>query len=262
MESMLEQIKLCVEKIRKSKPLILNLTNYVTMDCVANALLAIGAAPIMSEEMGELDELISYAHSININVGTLHSSFLERAEYALATASTLKKVIVLDPVGCGATKIRTNASQKFIKYADVVRGNASEIISLNDDNKISTLGVESQNTTQEAENSANSLVEKHNITTIVSGATDIIVKKDSIKYLSFGSPLMQYITGIGCTLSAITAAFCSVETDLFQASLLSTAFYGLCGEQAEQKASCPGSFKVAFLDAIYSPNFEFMRERL
>ncbi|WP_168464599.1 hydroxyethylthiazole kinase [Wolbachia endosymbiont of Ctenocephalides felis wCfeT] len=259
---MLEQIKFYIEKIRKSKPLILNLTNYVTMDFVANALLAIGAAPIMSEETNELSELISCAHSININVGTLNSSFLERTECALAAAKTLKKIIVLDPVGCGATKIRTKASQKFIQYANVVRGNASEIISLDNNNQGKTLGVESQDATLEAEKNAVSLAERYNVTVITSGAADIVVKKGSIKYLPFGSPIMQYITGMGCVLSAVTAAFCSVETDLFQASLLSTAFYGLCGEQAEQKASCPGSFKVAFLDALYSPNFEFMRKRL
>lgn len=259
---MLEQMKLCVEKIRKLKPLILNLTNYVTMDFVANALLAIGAAPIMSEEKNELEELISISNSININIGTLNDAFIEKARHALIIAKKFKKPIVLDPVGCGATKIRTEVSKEFIQHVNVVRGNASEVISLDDDNKTRTLGVESQNTTQEAESSANSLIKKHNITIIVSGATDIITKKGYTRHLSFGSQLMECITGMGCALSSVTAAFCAVEADSFQASLLSSAFYSLCGEQAVQKASCPGSFKVAFLDALYNPDFNFFREKL
>ncbi|MGL9758957.1 MAG: hydroxyethylthiazole kinase [Wolbachia sp.] len=83
-----------------------------------------------------------------------------------------------------------------------------------------------------------------------------------MRHLSFGLPLMQRITGMGCALSSIIAAFCSVETDLFQASLLATAFYSLCGEQAAQKTSCSGSFRVLFLDALYNPDFNFMREKL
>lgn len=258
---MLELIKLSVEKIQRSKPVILNLTNYVTMNFVANALLAIGAAPIMSEEINELDELISYSSSVNVNIGTLNDAFLERVKHALKTAKELRKVVVLDPVGCGATMVRTTASQKLIQHANVVRGNASEIISL-DNNKAETLGVESQNATFEAEESANSLAEQYDITVVVSGAIDVVVKRGSIKHLSFGLPLMQRITGMGCALSSIIAAFCSVETDLFQASLLATAFYSLCGEQAAQKTSCSGSFRVAFLDALYNPDFNFMREKL
>lgn len=258
---MLELIKLAVEKIQKSKPMILNLTNYVTMDFVANALLAIGAAPIMSEEINELDELISYSGSVNVNIGTLNDAFLERVKYALKIVKELRKVAVLDPVGCGATMVRTTASQKLVQYANVVRGNASEIISL-DNNKAETLGVESQNATFEAEESANSLAEQYDITVVVSGAIDVVVKRGSIRHLSFGLPLMQRITGMGCALSSIIAAFCSVETDLFQASLLATAFYSLCGEQAAQKTSCSGSFRAAFLDALYNPDFNFMREKL
>lgn len=259
---MLEQIKSCVEKIQRSKPLILNLTNYVTMDFVANALLAVGVAPVMSEEINELDELISYSSSVNVNIGTLNDAFLERVEHASKIAKELGKTVVLDPVGCGATKARTAASQKFIQYADVVRGNASEIISLNNDNKAKTLGVESQDATLDAEESANSLAEQYGTIVVVSGAVDVIVKKGSIRRLSFGLPLMQRITGMGCALSSVAAAFCSVETDLFQASLLATVFYSLCGEQAAQKASCPGSFKVAFLDALHDPDFNFMGEKL
>jgi hydroxyethylthiazole kinase len=98
---MIKQIKSCDDKIQRSKLLILNLTNYVNLDIVANVLLAVGAAPVMSEEKNELDELISYSSSVSVNIGMLKDAFLERVEHALKMAQKLGKTVVLDPVGCG-----------------------------------------------------------------------------------------------------------------------------------------------------------------
>ncbi|MBI2706876.1 MAG: hydroxyethylthiazole kinase [Proteobacteria bacterium] len=255
---MFEKIQNCLEQIRQTKPLILNVTNYVTMDFMANSLLALGAAPVMSEDPDELEELGALARSINLNIGTLNPQFLERAR-ALMTIQN--KPMILDPVGAGATHIRTKAALEFLPYARIVRGNASEIMALTA-SSAKTLGVESTHVSQQALNAAQTLSKQYNLVVAISGATDIVVNKTHTQSLCFGSPLMQYITGMGCTLTAVIATFHAVESDPFQAALLGTTYFGLCGEQAAHKSNTPGSFKTAFLDSLYDPDLNIMREKL
>ena len=255
---MFEKIQKCLQQIRHTKPLILNVTNYVTMDFMANSLLALGAAPVMSEDRDELEELGTLASSININIGTLTPQFLERAKTLVMLQS---KPIVLDPVGAGATKIRTKAARELLPYVRIVRGNGSEIMALST-NDGKTLGVESTHGAHQALSAAQTLSKQHDLVVAISGATDIIVNSTQTKSLGFGSLLMQYVTGMGCTLTAVIAAFQAVEADSFQAALLGTTYFGLCGEQAALKTNAPGSFKTAFIDSLYAPDFELMREKL
>jgi len=258
---MFKELRFTLDKIKKSKPVVLNLTNYVTQDFMANVLLAIGAAPIMSESIEEIPELITLASGININLGTLQQSFIQRIDTAVAIAKIENKPIVLDPVGSGATELRTQVSQKLLQKSNIIRGNASEIMSLHIlEHK--TLGVESLNRSEDAKDIAITLSNKYGVTIVVSGANDLIIAPHKIATLFFGSPLMQSVTGMGCSLNAVITAFASINPNYFQASKLATAYFNLCAEIAAHKSQVPGSFKVAFMDALYCPDWSFIQQRL
>lgn len=250
------------QKIIKTHPIILNITNYVTQDFIANALLAIGTSPIMSEDKSELIDLMHIAHCVNLNIGTLHHSFSELAFEAAILSQELCKPLVLDPVGAGSSKARTNLAYKLAPYATIIRGNTSEIIALSGlDN--TTLGVESSHhDTNDARQSGRLLIEKYNNIIVISGKTDLILSNDSSFYNSYGNPIMTKITGMGCVLNAMIAAFASVNNDYSLASYLAVTFYTLCAEQAINEASTPAKFKNEFIDSLYAPDWSFIEQKL
>ena len=237
--------------IKQHKPIILCLTNYVTMDFMANSLLALGAAPIMSCDDTELEELINISHAINLNMGTLDGAFISRCQTAVKIAQQNNKPIILDPVGAGASHIRTQSAKTLMPFADIIRGNASEIMALAD-MQTQTAGVESTQTTHMAKESADLLAKQLHNTVIVSGKEDYVTDGQRQETLQFGSSLMPFITGMGCTLTAVVAAFRAIQADSYDAARFATAFFGLCGNIAEQKAKAPGSFRTAFIDALYT----------
>jgi hydroxyethylthiazole kinase len=237
-------------QIKSQKPIVLCLTNTVTMDFMANCLLALGAAPIMSCDDAEFEELINISHAVNINIGTLDTAFITRCETAIDLCKQFQKPIILDPVGAGASNIRTKAARQFMRHADIIRGNASEIMALIDDG-VSTAGVESSQTTNVAKTSALELAAQLNTTVVVSGAEDYITDGKRNVSLLYGSSLMPYVTGMGCALTAVTAAFRAVICDSFEAAQLATAYFGMCGELAASETQLPGSFRTAFIDALY-----------
>lgn len=248
---MLQKIKNILPKIKNEKPLILNITNAVTMDFIANGLLSLGASPVMSKAHQEMDDLIQLASAVVINLGTLDEKFIVLCEEVCRIANELKKPIVLDPVGAGASRYRTETNFNLInKYKmAIIRGNASEIMSLAGVS-MKTKGVDSTAQSDFAIESAQSLSMRHDAAIVVSGKTDIIVDGNHMQQLHYGSPLMPQITGTGCLLTAVVAAFHAVEKNRFDASVLATAFYGLCGEKAAKSAQGPASFKIQFLDQL------------
>ena len=173
---MFEKIKTTVTKIKKINPLILNLTNYVTMDFVANGLLCLGASPIISQASPEIEDLLQIASALVINLGTLDDKFISLCEHACYIANQLKKPIILDPVGAGATRYRTDTCLNLISNYDIaiIRGNASEIMSLSDQ-QTKTKGVDSITSGELAIESAHRLSMKYGIATVISGKTDIIL---------------------------------------------------------------------------------------
>lgn len=263
---MIEKIEKTIKELVKVKPIILCLTNTVTVQFVANCLLALGAAPIMSHSAEEMKELVKISSAININIGTLDDNFIRLAELCAATAKRYGKPITLDPVGSGASNIRTETSVALLKYADIVKGNASEILSLG--SKIhGTLGVESTNKVSEAYGSAVSMAKHNDVVVVVSGENDLVVgykdensKHISENYINFGSPLMPLITGMGCSLAAVIAAFSAIVPSRFEAAELATSYFGLCGSIAQTKTNKPGTFLTLFIDELYSPDFPKMRD--
>jgi len=252
---MIKNIQASLSILRQQKPLILCLTNYVTMDFMANSLLALGALPLMSSCDDELEELIQISHAVMINIGTLDSPFLERCLKAAGIAKSHHKPLILDPVGSGASKLRTNGARTLMKHAQIIRGNASEITSLiNEQTK--TQGVESLLPTEQAKNTAKQLAHLLDCTVVVSGEEDYITDGQQQASLQDGSPMMPLITGMGCTLTAVIAAFQAIIPDSYLAAKQATAYFGLCGSLAQQKAKAPGFFRTAFIDELYHANLK------
>jgi hydroxyethylthiazole kinase len=258
---MIEKIEDMVLKLKSAKPVVLSLTNYVTMDFVANALLALGAAPIMSVCDDELEELIAISSSLNINIGTLNQAFIDRCHKAVVLAKRHSVPVVLDPVGSGASRIRTQTARALLKLASIVRGNASEIISLYEDSG-KTLGVESINSTDEAKEKATQLAKQYRCTVIASGPVDFITDGNREALVHYGSALMPLVTGMGCALTAVVAAFRGVMDDSFESARLATSYFGMCGQSVGTQTKAPGTFRLGFVDALHMANCfkEFTRQ--
>jgi len=247
--------------LREKKPLIHNITNYVVMNYTANALLAMGASPVMAHAQNEVEDMVSFAGALVLNIGTLTDDWIASMVKAGIKASALGTPIILDPVGSGATPLRTNAAKQIIDQTkiSVIRGNASEILSLrHDDSK--TKGVDSVHSVDEAADTAKILAEELQTALAITGPVDLITDGQQVVRVSNGHPLMGYVTGTGCTATAAIGAFLAVDSDPVSATATALAFFGLAGEVAGQTAAAPGSFMIQMLDALYTLTPEALRE--
>jgi hydroxyethylthiazole kinase len=247
--------------IRENKPLIHNITNYVVMNYTANALLSMGASPVMAHAPNEVEDMVAFAGALVLNIGTLTDDWISSMIKAGKKASELGTPIILDPVGSGATPLRTNSAKSIISQTKtwVIRGNASEILSLRDENS-KTKGVDSIHSVEEAAEAARNLAEELQTTLAITGPVDLITDGTKVLRVSNGHPLMAYVTGTGCTATATIGAFLAVDSDPLSATATALAFFGLAGEIAAETASAPGTFMIRLLDALYNVTPEQLRE--
>jgi hydroxyethylthiazole kinase len=247
--------------IRTKKPLVHNITNFVVMNYTANALLACGASPVMAHAPEEVVEMVSLAGALVLNIGTLTPYWVDSMLKAGRRANELNIPIVLDPVGAGATKLRTDSAKEIIDTLSiqVVRGNASEVLSLACEGS-RTKGVDAIHSVDEAADAAVSLAMELNTTLAITGKVDLITDGERIYRVSNGHELMGYVTGSGCTATAIIGAFLAVDNDPVEATATGLAYFGLAGEHAAAKASAPGTFQMVLLDALYTMGEEELRE--
>ncbi len=239
--------------VRAARPLVHNIANYVSMDVAANALLAIGASPAMVHAREEVAEFVAISGALVVNIGTLSTPWVEAMILAAEAAGRHGKPWVLDPVGAGATRLRNaTVSSLLLHRPSIIRGNASEIMAVAGGAGVAPKGVDSTNTTEEALAFAVSLARHESCTVIATGAVDIITDGRRVVKLANGSPVMAKITALGCALSAVIGAFVAVGTDQFTAGVAAVAVYGIAGEIAAEKATGPGSYRVAFIDALES----------
>jgi hydroxyethylthiazole kinase len=241
-----------LNKIKSQAPLVHNITNYVVMNITANALLAIGASPVMAHALEEVVDMVSIASSLVINTGTLSPPWVEAMTRAIKAAGKKKIPVVLDPVGAGATPYRTETACQLLETGPVaiVRGNASEIRSLVESGA-RTRGVDSQEAAEAAIEAGRQLSKKSGAVVSISGPVDYIVTEASLISVYNGHPLMPRVTGLGCTATALTAAFAAVNQDYLQAAAGAMAVMGISGELAARNCRGPASFEVAFLDWLY-----------
>ena len=222
-------------KIRQKAPLIYNITNFVVMNSSANILLSCGASPVMAHCQAEVEEMTSLASSLVLNIGTLQEDWLESMICAAKTANSIGIPVILDPVGAGATKFRTEAVNKIMKncFITVLRGNCSEILSLVSSD-IKTKGVDtSLSLSDEIVNVAKQMAIDKKCVIAISGEEDCITDGVQVFRVKNGQPIMTKVTGSGCGLTAVTAAFCAVEDEnRTKATAAAFAFYGLCSDLA------------------------------
>ena len=242
-----------LNEIRNNSPLVHNITNYVVMNNTANALLSVGASPVMAHSLDEVEDIISISSSLVINMGTLSELWVDSMIKAGKKANELKKPIVFDPVGIGASSYRTEVAKEIIEKTSpcVIRGNASEIMVLAQLSSV-TKGVDSTAKTVEALNGAIQLSKELNNTVVVSGETDYIVTRNKVSSVNNGREIMSKVTGMGCTATSVIGASIAVEDDVHEAAVFSMALMGVAGEIAESKSNGPGSFQISFLDTLSS----------
>jgi hydroxyethylthiazole kinase len=251
-----------LRRVRERKPLIHNITNYVVMNSTANALLACGASPVMAHAGEEVEEMVSLAGALVLNIGTLSPPWIEAMLKAGKRANALRIPVILDPVGAGATGLRTESAKRIIDTLSihVIRGNASEILSLERGEPGSrTKGVDSVHTVDEATEAAKALAKELGTTLAITGAVDLITNGERTCRVLNGHEMMGYVTGTGCTATAIIGAFLAVETNPLDAATTGLSYLGLAGEKAATKTNGPGSFQVALLDALFEMDEEALR---
>lgn len=246
------QIIAALQKVRAHAPLVHNITNYVVMNTTANALLAIGASPVMAHATEEVEDMVNIASSLVINMGTLSEKWVDAMILAGKKAAEKAIPLVFDPVGVGATSYRTRVAKQIIEQSKptVIRGNASEIMALYHANEI-TKGVDSTVSSKVALNAARLLAKATNSIVVVSGATDFITDGEQVSTVCNGNPIMAKVTGMGCTATAMIGAFAGAENAIFAATVSAMAVMGIAGEIAAKASKGPGSMQVNFLDALY-----------
>lgn len=249
-----------LRELRSSRPLIHNITNFVVMNYTANALLAAGASPVMAHAPEEVEEMVSLAGSLVLNIGTLSSEWIDSMLKAGKKANGLGIPVILDPVGSGATRMRTETSKRLIREISirVVRGNASEVLSLSRKGS-RTKGVDALHGVDEAADVARSLAAELKTTLAITGPVDLITDGSQTLRVHNGHRLMGYVTGTGCTATALMGAFLAVDKHALEASAAALAFFGLAGEKAAEKADAPGAYQIGLLDSLYTITPEHLK---
>lgn len=239
-------------RIRAEAPLVLNVTNYVVMNTTANALLALGASPVMAHAVEEVEDMVALARAVVLNIGTLSAPWIESMRRAGVAARRRGVPVVLDPVGCGATPFRTRTVAALMAEVrpTVVRGNASEIQAMLGSGP-GAKGVDSRSTPDAVADDARRLAATAGCVVSVSGPVDLIVDGTRSARFANGDPLMTRVTGMGCTASAVTGAFLAVADDPFEAAAGAMAVMGVAGEMTAAAVRGPGSFQAHFLDTLH-----------
>lgn len=248
-----------IDAIRQKAPLVHNITNFVVMNNTANALLALGASPVMAHAPEEVAEMAAMASAVVLNMGTLSECWVEAMLLAGQSALEHNVPIVFDPVGVGATSYRNQTARRIFSQftPSIIRGNASEIMALaaellDTQQQIKTKGVDSTTASDNAIETAQRLAQQLGTVIAISGAEDFITDGKTVHSLKNGSPMMARVTGMGCTASAITGAFAGVNSDMLEAAAHAMAVMGIAGELATLQSKGPGSLQVNFLDQLYT----------
>ena len=240
--------------LRQHKPTILCIANSVTAELQANVLNCLGASPLMSGESSELNDLVGLCSAVSLNIGTASTAEISLFCQTAALAKRLDKGIVLDPVGCGASTFRYDLTRSLINASGslVLKLNGSEALAL-----VGALGSQSTGVDSRVDDPTDLLhledqFRSINETVVVTGKTDLIIGSEQTWINHYGHPVMTQVSGMGCVLGGIIAAFSTVTDSLLEASLLATVLHGMIGEQAARSCQGPGSFSAAYLDSLAS----------
>ncbi len=276
----LNKIPQTLKNLKEKNPLTQCITNYVTVNDVANGLLAIGASPLMSEDPQEQKDIVNINDSLVINIGTLTKSQIEGMYASLDEADNLYKPVIFDPVGAGASELRTNTSVEIINnYSiSVIRGNMSEIkilakeynIDIENEETVKGVDVAPEDIISKENIKVNGrivkeLAEKINVVVMASGHIDIISDGKNVYTIKNGDPLMSRITGSGCMLTGIIGGFIGSNDDILLATITGALSIGIAGELSAEyiknNALGSGSFRTRLIDELYKLNSETLLKR-
>ena len=266
-------LKEMLNNVREKSPLIHNITNYVTVNDCANVLLACGGAPIMADDENEVEEITSICGGLNINIGTLNARTINSMLLAGKKANELGHPVVLDPVGAGASALRTSTAYKLIENIDfsVLRGNISEIKTLAN-GEGSTKGVDAdvadavtEENLPQAVAFAKAFAKKTGAVIAITGAIDIVADSEKAYCIYNGNKMMSSVTGTGCMLSAISAAYVTANPEnKLEAEAAAVCVMGICGEIAYERLTEKdgnSSYRNYIIDAIYNLDGETLENR-
>ena len=256
--------KECLENVRKTVPLVHNITNYVTVNDVANVLLACGGSPIMSDEAEDVEDITSVCGGLNINIGTLHKTSIEGMFRAGKKANELRHPVLLDPVGAGASALRTNTALELMRELKlaVIRGNISEINTLAFGSG-TTKGVDAdvadavtEENLDDAAEFVKEFARKTGSIIAVTGAIDLVSDGEKCYVIRNGRPEMGKITGTGCQLSGMMTAYVTANPEnRLEAAAAAVCVMGLAGEigwERMQEGDGNATYRNRIIDAIYN----------
>lgn len=260
------QLRELMERVRERAPLVHHLTNYVTVNDCANMTLALGASPVMADDAAEAGDMVALADALVLNIGTLNHRTIDSMLLAGARANEKDIPVILDPVGCGATPLRTAAAEKIIRNVkiSVVRGNISEVSCLAGlEGRAKGVDASAKDAGNDFCAVAKAAAEKLSCIAAVTGVTDHISDGTRAVVVSNGCAAMSKITGTGCMCSSAIGAFCGASPkDIFAAAAAAVMCMGLCGETAWEAAKDEGlgHFHMALFDAAGKMNGDILEK--
>jgi hydroxyethylthiazole kinase len=241
-----------LRELRERKPLVHQITNYVVMNETANATLALGALPVMAHAREEVEEMVALAGALVLNIGTLSPHWVDAMLLAGKAANEHGIPVVLDPVGAGATRYRTETARRLLDEVEVavLRGNQGEVATLVGV-EAEVRGVESIGAGSEPADLARTAARNLGLVAAVTGPVDHVSDGDRVLAVANGHELLAAVTGTGCMASAITGCFLAVARHRpLEAAAAALAAFGVAGEDAAREAKGPGSFHVGLYDAL------------
>ncbi|HEX7082587.1 MAG TPA: hydroxyethylthiazole kinase [Gaiellaceae bacterium] len=241
-----------LREVRERKPLVHQITNYVVMNETANATLALGALPVMAHAREEVEEMAALAGALVLNIGTLSPPWVEAMLAAGHSANAHGVPVVLDPVGAGATRYRTETAKRLLAEVDVavLRGNAGEVATLVGV-EAEVRGVESIGAGAEAAELARAAAGTLGLVASVTGPVDHVSDGERVVAVANGDPLLATVTGTGCMSTAITGCFLAASAGApLDAAVAALVAFGVAGEDAAREAKGPGTFHAGLYDAL------------
>jgi hydroxyethylthiazole kinase len=240
--------------LRERKPLVHQITNYVVMNETANATLALGALPVMAHAHEEVEEMASVAGALVLNIGTLSEYWIESMLLAAQAANRAGVPVVLDPVGAGATRLRTETAKRILdeRKIAVVRGNAAEVATLAG-RQAEIRGVESIEASDSGAQLARAAARELGCVAAVTGPVDHVSDGEEVLAISNGHALLGTVSGTGCMATAVTGCFLAVVAERpLEAAAEALVAFGVAGEDAARDAKGPGTFHAGLYDALYN----------
>jgi hydroxyethylthiazole kinase len=245
-----------LERVRREKPLVHHLTNFVTIYDCANIVKVFGASPVMAHAREEVADMAGIASALVLNIGTLTSEFVDAMLLAGKSANSKNIPVILDVCGAGATKFRDDKCLEILDAVNVsiIKGNSSEIARIAGEN-VQTKGVDAVIVEKNLQDVARGLARDRNCTVVITGKEDTVADEKRVVRVLNGHPVMGDIVGTGCMATSVIGTFAAVEKDYVVASVAGLVCYEVAAEIAAKNATGPGSFKEMLMDAVYNLDY-------